>query len=345
MRETVADLVAPKEKTVFADYDDLTLVSNDLTRNGGVTLISIVRNEMYMLPAFLEHYRALGVERFIILDDRSDDGTREFLFRQPDVMVVGSSARYGEVLSPDGRMPFPDMRSNIVWRNVLIWKYGFGQWTMMLDADEFLVLPSGMKIQDVVAQASEQEQRAVMGIMLDVYPRKIADLKDDSVLQPQSGWFFDGQPHLRMREGGNPAVVYPGARARLMVKYGLRKADLRLRVRNIVRKPWYPGFNLNSKVILHRWGDSDLFLNAHKTTAQVNDRILLPIKHYKFNADLYRKVEVALSEKRYAGGSVEYRSLSDLLERMKTRDGSFLYRYSRDAGSFEAFAETGNAIL
>jgi len=330
---------------VFTAYDDLTVVSNDLTEKEGTTLISIVRNEMYMLPTFLEHYRALGVERFIILDDRSDDGTLEFLCRQPDVMVVGSGARYGEVVPPNGRMPFPDMRSNIVWRNVLMWKYGFGQWTMMLDADEFLALPPRMTIQDLMARASEQKQRAVIGIMLDVYPRNVTDLKGDKGLQPVAGWFFDGQPHLRMRGGGNPAVVYPGARARLMVKYGLRKTDLRLRVRNLIKKPWYPGFNINSKVILHRWADSDIFLNAHKTTAQVNDRLLLPIKHYKFNSDLFRKVEVALAEKRYAGGSVEYRSLSDLLERMNARNGSFLYRYSRDADSFDAFADTGNAIL
>ena len=40
-------------------------------------------------PAFLAHYRRLGADRFVILDDRSTDGTVAFLAAQPDVMVVG----------------------------------------------------------------------------------------------------------------------------------------------------------------------------------------------------------------------------------------------------------------
>lgn len=330
---------------MFADYDDLSVISNDLTHRKGTTLISIVRNEMYMLPAFLKHYRDLGIERFVVLDDKSDDGTLEYLSQQKDVMVVGSTARYGEVISPNGRMPMPDMRSNIVWRNVLMWKYGLGRWTMMLDADEFLVLPSGMTVQDLEKCVLELDERAIVGIMLDVYPKNITDLQEGGDFQPSSPWYFDGQQHLRLRHGGGLAEIYPGARARLLAKYGLRKPGLRLRARNIVKKPWFPGFNLNSKVMFHRWGESDLFLNAHKTTAPVSDRILLPIKHYKFNSDIYRKVEVALAEKRYAGGSVEYQSLSALLARMRMRNGSFLYRYSRLANDFDAFADTGNAVL
>jgi hypothetical protein len=226
-----------------------------------------------------------------------------------------------------------------------MWKYGFGRWTMMLDADEFVVLPQGVTVQDLEKRVHELDRGSILGVMLDVYPSNIVDLQDVSDFQPSSQWFFDGQQHLRLRQGGSHAHLYPGARARLLAKYGLRKLSLRLRVRNVVKKPWFPGFNLNSKAIFHRWGESDLFLNSHKTTSPVNDRILLPIRHYKFNSDVYRRVEIALAEKRYAGGSVEYQSISELLLRMKMRNGSFLYRYSRSANDFDAFLDTGNAIL
>ena len=35
---------------------------------------------------FLSHYRSLGVKRFELVDDNSNDGTREFLFEQSDCM-------------------------------------------------------------------------------------------------------------------------------------------------------------------------------------------------------------------------------------------------------------------
>ena len=38
-----------------------------------------VRNEMIRLPYFLDHYRGLGVDHFLIVDNGSDDGTAAFL--------------------------------------------------------------------------------------------------------------------------------------------------------------------------------------------------------------------------------------------------------------------------
>lgn len=330
---------------MFSDYDDLSVISNDLSDRSGPTLIAIVRNEMYMLPAFLAHYRALGIARFIFLDDQSDDDTRAYLARQPDAMVLESPVRYGQVIAPQGRIPLPDMRSNIVWRNVLMGRYGRDRWTLLLDVDEFLALPQGMTIPDLIARAEADGRRAVTGIMLDLYPENIADLATYRPFDPEMGWYFDGQPHLRLREGGAISTLYPGARARLAVRYGLHRIGLRNRVRNLVRAPWYPGVNLNEKAVLHCWGESDLFLNAHKTTALASGRLLLPIKHYKFTTDLYRKVEMALAEQRYAGGSVEYRLVEALLQRMTARGGGFRYSLSRAAEGFEPFAATGNAQL
>ena len=77
-------------------YDDLTILNNDLTnyQSDGVTLFSKVKNEAFFMGPFLSHYRGLGVKRFIFIDDNSNDGTREFLFEQPDCMVLGSSYTY-----------------------------------------------------------------------------------------------------------------------------------------------------------------------------------------------------------------------------------------------------------
>ena len=90
-------------------YDDLKVISNNLSDCKGFTLTGIICNEMYFLPSFLAYYRRLGVERFVFIDDHSIDGTREYLACQDDVMVLGSSnSRYSDQidipLSVDGSL-------------------------------------------------------------------------------------------------------------------------------------------------------------------------------------------------------------------------------------------------
>jgi hypothetical protein len=43
-----------------------------------------VRNELARLPNFLEYHRQLGVDRFFVMDNESDDGTRDYVLSQPD---------------------------------------------------------------------------------------------------------------------------------------------------------------------------------------------------------------------------------------------------------------------
>jgi len=94
----------------FSAFDDLSIVSGRIQPGAPVTLLTIVHNEMFFLPAFLAHYRSLGIEQFVVLDDASTDGTQSFLAQQPDVVVVKSSYRYGDTITVDrptrpGRRP------------------------------------------------------------------------------------------------------------------------------------------------------------------------------------------------------------------------------------------------
>ncbi len=45
------------------------------------------RNERPRLPHFLDYYRSLGVGHFLIVDNDSDDGSRDYLAAQPDVSL------------------------------------------------------------------------------------------------------------------------------------------------------------------------------------------------------------------------------------------------------------------
>jgi hypothetical protein len=55
----------------------------------------LVRNELVRLPWLLAYYRALGVDRFLVLDNASDDGTAQWLLEQgPDVHVFHTAASF-----------------------------------------------------------------------------------------------------------------------------------------------------------------------------------------------------------------------------------------------------------
>lgn len=52
-----------------------------------VLVFATLRNERVRLPYFLDYYRALGINHFLIVDNDSDDGSREYLADQPDVSI------------------------------------------------------------------------------------------------------------------------------------------------------------------------------------------------------------------------------------------------------------------
>ena len=65
-------------------------------RDAELAVVAVMRNEMFMLKHFLNHYRALGVGAFLVADNGSDDGTLEELAAQPDVVVFSTDTPYNE---------------------------------------------------------------------------------------------------------------------------------------------------------------------------------------------------------------------------------------------------------
>ena len=176
------------------DFDDFRVLGRDLSEHPGFTLTSVVKDEMFFLPAFLAHYRALGVRRFVFLDDRSTDGTRQYLLEQPEGMVLGSGRRFGDIVSLDHpiahgvwerkggrRLPSGKVRLVHVWGNLLVRKYAGTHWAIHADADEFLRIPEGLSIQDMAARLDASGCNAAWSLMLDLYPRRFRDLAADTM--------------------------------------------------------------------------------------------------------------------------------------------------------------------
>jgi hypothetical protein len=84
---------------------------------------------VFAFRRFFQHYRAMGVDRFYIVDNESSDGTTEYLASQPDVHLFRTTDRYGE------------SGSGTAWMNALLAEFGVGCWCVTVDIDELLIFP------------------------------------------------------------------------------------------------------------------------------------------------------------------------------------------------------------
>lgn len=183
LRRTIRERSAVR--TMREDAQRCSLVPvNGVTglASGDVPLMAAVRNERTRLPPFLAHYRALGVTRFLVVDDESSDGTTDYLADQPDVDLFRSDIR------------FQAARYGTMWFYTLAQRYGVGRWYVIVDVDEYLVYP-GMAdhpLPDLIASLTRHRQSRLLAPMIDLLPD--ADLRQ-TPFDP-GRWPWDVAPYL-----------------------------------------------------------------------------------------------------------------------------------------------------
>ncbi|MFT7371001.1 MAG: glycosyltransferase involved in cell wall biosynthesis [Octadecabacter sp.] len=140
---------------------EIRLIFGGTIPKQGVLVFSTVRNEMIRIEHWLSHYRALGVSHFLIVDNASDDGTSEFLRKQPDVSLWITSHSYKA------------SRFGVDWLTCLQIKHGVGRWCLTVDADELLVYPdSDTRGLFALTQYLDSKGLEAFGaLMLDMYPK------------------------------------------------------------------------------------------------------------------------------------------------------------------------------
>lgn len=332
---------------------DVRIHHQDLSEDPGLPLVTIARNEGALLPDFLNHYRSLGVERFFILDDASDDGSREFLAEQPDVCLLVSSQRYGDRPPPEA-LPEPlrtkpDLRMVHLWRTALMNRFCADLWALQCDVDEFLLLPDGMDLNDLISRLEREGAHGAWGGMIDLYPQSIADLEsypETGFTHPSAEWYFDGERHFSLRAGKPPRHHALGARHRLDVAHADKK-DIswtkKLKLRYLGRRKSPSGTLV--KPIVQFWKPGAYYHNSHSTTLPLSNRILLPLLHYRYTPAILSKLDWAMESGGYSKGNSDYARLDKMLAHMRRENASFLSRKSRRLTSFQDLLETGNAVL
>lgn len=194
-----------------AALDEVTLERRDENRLSvapdEITAYSVVRNERWRLPWFLSYYRSLGVDRFIFVDNDSNDGTREYLLEQPDVHVFWTDGSYAKAYS--------GMR----WVNHLVEQYGDDAWCMYVDVDEAFVF-AGVEtasLKDLTTYMKSRGHEALFAFMVDMF----ADDESPPVGADETTDFFAQYPLFDNYYKRLPSIYCPwyyvagGARRKL----------------------------------------------------------------------------------------------------------------------------------
>ncbi|TDR35685.1 glycosyltransferase family 2 protein [Aquamicrobium defluvii] len=257
------------------------LTGNDLP------LIFLTHNDRRFVRSFLAHYRALGVTRFICVDDASADGTREALLAEPDVDVFGSTVRYR------------DARRGRIWRELLFAIYGPDRWYLNVDSDEYLVYEDcdHRTLPDLIEALERRGIERCPAPMLDAYPPGTIAAATfeglDDIMPWQVASSIDGGGYRLTKE-----------RRALSLAGGMRERvfDAGLELMKYPLIYWRQGYSLG--VSIHQP------LPYRHNFAPIFGALL----HFKFFNDAASMARKAIADQQYFNNAQAYNAIAQVLD-------------------------------
>lgn len=280
---------------VGQDKNQLELLGSidriDLARETALHVIAVVRNEMTMLPHFLGHYRRLGVKCFLMVDNVSDDGTREYLLGQPDVVLFSADTQYRR------------SHYGVAWQQALMSNLSLGKWVLLADADELLVYPEceTRDLMSFIGQVEDEGADCVRTDMIDMYPA--GDLREADFTRQspfKAAPMFDTQPLRKWCLGSG---------------WFSNSVNWSSSLRHRIDENAEPHAFVSQKYALLRYQPWIRFaegLHYISGTAKIASKPIW-FAHFKYHAGFQRKVETEIRRGQHFNNAKEYRRYAAML--------------------------------
>ncbi|QDP01790.1 glycosyltransferase family 2 protein [Thalassotalea sp. PS06] len=288
-------------KAASEHYQQLDLVQDNLDaiEKNDILLFATLFNEAHLLPSFLKHYRSLGVNHFIFIDNNSSDQGTALVTMDNDVSVFHTKASYKQA------------NFGMHWVNGLLQHYGCEHWCLTCDLDEHLIIGEQRggddsfekqisPLESLCKRLETEPQKALYAMMLDMYPR-------------QSDNNFEGKkyPPENDLKVTTPYFDKSGYQYRFNNKY------LSQMIRGGVRQRLFYSEQPNQapalqKIPLVKWQSSYAYLSSMHTLSprrlnlcyQQNETAAL--LHYKFAPGFEVKVQQEETRRQHYDNSSEY---------------------------------------
>ena len=258
-------------------------------------LVCCVRNEMPRLPAFLAHYRRLGVAHFLVLDNQSDDGLAEALAGEADCSVWRAEGSYKAA------------NLGMDWCNHLLATHGVGKWCVTVDPDEFLIYPHCEQrgLRSLTRYMEAIAQHSLFTVMIDAYgPGRLSDTPLTADSNP-----FELCPHFdrfnlcqRPDEARRSFWVQGGVRMR---RFFADQPDRAPALNKVPLVRWRRGLRYESS--MHHLNDPALNCTVFDRPEAVSGVLF----HFKYVHLLQHKAAEEMSRAQHYDGGLEYKAYLD----------------------------------
>lgn len=261
-----------------------------------ILLFSTLRNELVRLPFFLEYYRKLGINHFLIVDNDSDDGSREYLESQPDVSLWTTKASYKRA------------RFGVDWLNWLQRKYAAGHWTLVVDPDEFFVYPfcDTRPIRALTDWLDASSIKSFGAMLLDMYPK--GGINDTPYRMGQNpfeiaSWFDAGNYLIEKNKRFGNLWIQGGPRTRMFFSDAPEKSPA---LNKVPLVKWEKRYTYVSST--HMLLPRGLNLVYDEWGGEKASGVLL---HAKFLNTFAAKAQEELRRRQHFAGSMEYKAYAE----------------------------------
>lgn len=258
--------------------DEFEILNSSEDEFNGPILLCIIKDDLYRIKYIYDEYTKIGINKFVFIDNGSNDGTLEYL------LSVGADV----IRTKDRFISY----AKSMWIYRTICHYGFDRWYLICDSDELIAYP-GMEehpVDDFLDFLNQNHIRASLSYMLDMYPDSNLLELNNNEAKMEDYKFFDSDSY-KIIFGKHFPVITGGPRQRFIGEQSVTMYQQK-----------YP-------FVYYERGDIYRYHYIYPYAKNSCKKCYCVLKHYKFTPGELNKFEKIIAEGNYAHGSMVYKEL------------------------------------